>query len=59
MMKFHADENDTKIAEENESLDCSHRVYKGDIFYVLYDFDQSVMYVCKNCVIVDKQENEE
>ena len=52
-MKFHVEEHDAKIAEENTSLDCDHIVSKGDIFYVVYDYDIPVMWVCKGCVIID------
>ena len=53
-MKFHVEEHDGKVAENDQVLDCTHRVFKGDIFYILYDYGGPIMWVCKNCVILDK-----
>ena len=55
-MKFYVCKKDEEVAKEDRKLDCDHIVIKGDIFYVLYDHEQPVMEVCKNCVILDKEE---
>ncbi len=54
---FHVDEDNKKVAEEDERLDCDHTVKKGEIYYDIYandpDYSLPVMAVCKYCVIVD------
>jgi hypothetical protein len=58
-MKFHLGKDDEKkVAEGNETLDCdkTHTITKGDIFYILYDHEIPVMWVCKDCVIIDNKE---
>jgi hypothetical protein len=57
-MKFHTHERDAKIAEKDEVLDCGHTVIKNDKFYVLYDYEQPVLVVCRVCVIIDKKEDD-
>jgi hypothetical protein len=52
MIRFHVDEEDKEVAKEDRVLDCHHRISQGDILYVVYDHDEPVMEVCKNCVIV-------
>jgi hypothetical protein len=51
-MKFHVTIQDAEIAKNDKMLDCGHPIVKGDIFYVLYDNEQPVLYICKSCVIV-------
>jgi hypothetical protein len=53
-MKFHAKETNRKVAEYDQVLDCTHSVSKEDVFYVLYNYGEPIMWVCKNCVILDK-----
>jgi hypothetical protein len=55
MIRFHVGKDDTKVAENDKTLDCDHPVKKGDVFYVAYDFDIPVLYICRDCVIVDTE----
>ena len=56
MIRFHVDKHDERVAEEDQVLDCLHTASKGDTFYVVYDYGEPVMWVCKDCVIIDKKE---
>jgi uncharacterized protein YifN (PemK superfamily) len=57
---FHVDEEDARIAKEDEVLDCNHKVVKNDTYYDLFEHDElpPVMAVCKNCVVVYEKKEE-
>jgi hypothetical protein len=57
-IRFHVDKEDAKVAEKDETLDCGHKVLKSDTYYDIYEHNElpPVMAVCRNCVIVDKEE---